>query len=133
MDAALILKTGWFEKYARKERISDRVLVAAIRRAEKGLIDAELGSGLIELRIARPGQGRSGGYRTIVAFQSERLAVFMFGFAKNTKANLAASELAAFRIAAQHTLQFSDKVIREMLRNGSLVEVKDGKGKDVPE
>lgn len=130
MEAVLILKTEWFEKFARKERISDQTLVAAIRRVEKGLVDADLGSGLIKQRVARLGQGKSGGYRAIVIFRQKRFAVFMFGFAKSSQANLTDKELAKYRLAAERFLEFSDEVIQEMIRNGSLVEVNDGK--DVP-
>ena len=72
----------WFAKFARKERIGDEALRDAIRRAEQGLIDADLGSGLIKQRIAREGAGRSGGYRTIIFFRGGERAVFAFGFAK---------------------------------------------------
>jgi len=40
--------------------IDDR-LCEAVERAESGLIDANLGGGLIKQRVARLGQGRSGG------------------------------------------------------------------------
>jgi hypothetical protein len=56
-------------RFARKSRISDELLVEAIRRAERGLIDADLGGGVIKQRVGREGQGRSGGYRTLIAFR----------------------------------------------------------------
>ena len=62
-----IFKTKLFARIARKERISDRSLAEAIERAERGLVDADLGGGLIKQRVAREGQGRSGGYRMLVA------------------------------------------------------------------
>ena len=51
-----IYKNGWFEKYARKEKIGDRALRDAIERAEAGLVDADLGGGLIKQRVARAGK-----------------------------------------------------------------------------
>ncbi len=60
----------WFAKFAAKEKISDATLADAVRRAESGLIDADLGSGLIKQRIARQGRGKSGGYRSILIFRS---------------------------------------------------------------
>jgi hypothetical protein len=62
-----IFKTKWLARYARRERIADHNLSEAIERAERGLIDADLGGGIIKQRVARSGQGRSGGYRTLVA------------------------------------------------------------------
>ena len=64
-----IFKTKWFARYARRERIKDQSLREAIRRAEQGLIDADLGGNVIKQRVARAGQGRSGSYRMFVAFR----------------------------------------------------------------
>jgi hypothetical protein len=80
-----VFKNGWFAKFARKERISDRSLCEAVARVEAGLIDADLGGGLIKQRVARPGAGESGGYRTLIFFRIETRAVFAFGFAKTTR------------------------------------------------
>lgn len=62
-----IFKNRWFEKFARKQDIGDDVLREAVGRAERGLIDADLGGGVIKQRVAREGEGRSGGYRTIIS------------------------------------------------------------------
>jgi len=56
-----IFKTKWLVRFARRQRIADISLAEAIERAERGLIDADLGGGLIKQRIARPYAGRSGG------------------------------------------------------------------------
>ncbi len=64
--------TRAFGQFARKERLEDRVLCEAIERAERGIVDADLGGGVIKQRVARPGQGRSGGYRTLIAFCAGR-------------------------------------------------------------
>ena len=84
------------------------MLCEAIERAERGLIDADLGAGLIKQRVARPGAGRSGGYRTLIFFRAETRAVFAFGFAKSDLANLEDDEEAAFKRAAKLVLVFSD-------------------------
>lgn len=70
-----IFKTRWFERFARKEKIRELVLVEAVARAQKGQVDADLGGGVIKQRIARLGQGKSGGYRTIVFFRLGERAV----------------------------------------------------------
>ena len=64
-----VLKTRGFERFAKSEGITDVQLVAAIKAAERGLIDADLGGGIIKLRIARPGKGKSGGFRTLIAYK----------------------------------------------------------------
>ena len=78
-----IFKTKWLLRYARRERIADRSLSEAIERAGRGLIDADLGGGIIKQRVARSGQGRSGGYRMLVAYREGTRAVFLYAFAKN--------------------------------------------------
>ncbi len=62
-----VFKTRWFARFAKREDISNDCLADAIARAERGLIDADLGGGLIKQRVARPGKGKSGGYRTLIA------------------------------------------------------------------
>lgn len=115
----------WFAKYASREALSDKALVAAIDQAENGLIDADLGSGLIKLRVARAGGGKSGGYRTVVFFRHAERAVFAFGFAKSAKANLDAEELRIFKKTAKIVLALSEAQIAEEVRTGRLIEVKD--------
>ncbi len=67
--AVRIYKSKWFVRFAKKERIADAKLCEAIENAEKGLIDADYGDGLIKQRIARPGEGKSAGYRSIILFR----------------------------------------------------------------
>jgi hypothetical protein len=64
-----IFKSRWFQRFTLKERITDAALREAAARAEKSQIDADLGGGVIKQRIARPGQGRSKGYRAIIFFR----------------------------------------------------------------
>ena len=56
-----IFKTKAFDKFAQKNRISDRELYEAITRAEAGLIDADLGGNIIKQRLSGNQQGRRGG------------------------------------------------------------------------
>ena len=102
-----VFKNAWFQKFARKEKISD----------------ADLGGGLLKQSVARPGAGKSGGYRTLIFFRVETRAVFVFGFAKNDRANLAEDEEAAFKKAAKLVLEFSDEQMDAELKRGRLTEV----------
>lgn len=129
-DWPRIFKTRWFQRFARKEKIPDAVLVDAIARAEKGLVDADLGRGVIKQRIARPGQGKSGGYRTIIFFKRGARAVFVYGFAKSERANIDVDEEKQFKGAAQHVLQLTEKQVAELVENGDFVEVK-GNGQEL--
>jgi hypothetical protein len=116
-------KLKWFARFARREQIVDASLKEAIARAELGLIDADLGGGLIKQRVARQGKGRSGGYRVIVADRSRKRAVFLLGFAKNEQDNIEPDELQSLREFGEKWLAASSAMIRESIEDGALVEV----------
>ena len=86
-----VFKSKRFAKFARKERISDASLCKAVKNADAGLIDADYGGGVIKQRIARPNEGKSGGYRSIILFRRGVRSFFVFGFAKSEQANIDAS------------------------------------------
>jgi hypothetical protein len=67
-----IFKNKAFIRFAKKAGIGDAALCAAIRDAERGLMAADLGGGVIKQRIARHGQGKSGGFRTLIVFRAVR-------------------------------------------------------------
>ena len=119
-----VFKNSWFRKFATKERISDAALCEAVGRAEMGLIDADLGGGLLKQRVARPGAGRSGGFRTILIFRSGVRVVFVFGFAKSDRANLTAQEEAVYKTAAKLVLAFSEDQLDAEVASGRMTEVK---------
>ena len=119
-----IFKSKWFERFARKERIADGTLREAVNRAEKGQIDADLGGGVIKQRIARPGQGKSKGYRTVILFRRAERAVFIYGFPKSQQANISEAEEEQFKEAARHVLSLTAKQLAELIRRGDFVEVK---------
>lgn len=121
-----IFKNAWFDRFARKQRIADAALRDAVQRAERGLIDADLGSGVIKQRVAREGQGKSGGYRTIILYRQEQRAYFVFGFAKNEQENIGDDEEAQFKKMAKDVLALSDEQIMELIEKGRLSEVSDG-------
>jgi hypothetical protein len=124
-----IFKSRWFQRFARKEAIADASLFEAIARAEKGRIDADLGGGVIKQRIARPGQGRSKGYRAIVLFRRRGElpegtgAFFVYGFAKSQRANIDNDEEEQFKEAAKIVLSLTEKQLAASLKRGDFVEV----------
>lgn len=118
-----VFATKEFARFARKERLGSSQLCEAVRRSESGLIDADLGGGVIKQRVARQGQGRSGGYRTIIAFRSGDRSVFMYGFAKNRKANLSDDELEVYRRLASVFLNADAAAIQRLVDASELKEV----------
>ncbi len=119
-----VYKTKWFARFARQQRISDYDLVDAIERAERGLIDADLGGGLLKLRLGRPGQGRSGGYRLIIAFRTQSVAFFVFGFAKNELENIGHDELLTLRQIATDLLNAGPKRIATAIADNEIQEIR---------
>lgn len=122
---ARIFSTKAFGRFAGHEGIGDDDLREAVARAEAGLIDADLGGGVIKQRIARKGQGKSGGFRTIVLFRREAMAVFVYGFAKSDRDNIGPDELKAFRKLAVEMLSIDDAALTAAMKNGTLREVKN--------
>ena len=121
-----IFKTRALARFAKREAISDESLVVAIETAKRGLIDANLGGGLIKQRVARPGQGKRGGFRMLIGFRSDR-AIFLFGFAKNERENIDDKQLTTLREIVASWFAADDKKIAQALKDGLLIEVKHGK------
>lgn len=118
-----VFKEKGFARFQRKERMSNDALCNSIRDAEAGLIDADLGHGLIKQRVARPGKGKRGSYRTIIAYRSTSRAIFLFGFAKSRKANLDADELKVLVRVGSRWLKAHDVEIEKALETDELTEV----------
>ncbi|SPE40152.1 conserved hypothetical protein [Candidatus Sulfopaludibacter sp. SbA3] len=119
----LIFKNKAFTRFARKARIGDAALCEVIMDAEQGLIAADLGGGVIKQRVARPGQGKSGGFRTLIVFRAGERAFFVHGFAKNEKDNIDKGELSALRKLASELMAYDDKAITRAIGSGTLIEV----------
>jgi len=118
-----VFVTKWFDRFARKEKLKDETLCEAILRAERGSVDADLGGGLIKQRVARSGKGRSGGYRTIVAYREADRGVFLYGFAKNERDNIDPRELRDLKRLAEQFLTLKDHDIGVALQARELREL----------
>lgn len=114
--------TKAFSRVMRKERIKNVALVEAVRR-ELGLVQAELGGGLIKQRIARPGQGSSGGYRTVIAYRRGDLAFFLFGFARSERADIDDIELSTLKDLAAGLLADDGERIEDLVKTGRAEKV----------
>jgi hypothetical protein len=81
-----IFISRWFQRFSRKEGIAEAALRDAVDRAQRGQIDADLGGEVIKQRVARPGRGKSKGFRTIILFRRGARAFFIYGFSKAQRA-----------------------------------------------
>lgn len=120
-----IFQNQWFEKFARKQGIPNAALIEAVARADRGLIDADLGGGVIKQRIARKGEGKSGGYRAVIIYRFGARAVFLFGFAKSDRSSLSAAELVGFREVGAGILKATDDEMERAVSIGRFLEVKN--------
>lgn len=119
-----VFKAKEFARFARREDLDDARLCEAVDRATRGLIDADLGGGLIKQRVARPGQGRRGGYRTLMAFSSKTRTVFVYGFPKSERDNIGPDELKFWRDVAHGFLTMTDTQLAALMERQELTEVR---------
>ena len=119
-----VFETKAFARFAKRERITEKEICEAARRAAKGLIDADLGGGVIKQRLARKGRGKSGGFRSIVLFRRDEKMFFVYGFAKSARDDIRRDELMAFRKLADEMLILDNKALSAAMRNGTIMEVR---------
>ena len=118
-----IYQTRWFERWARKQGLSEPSLCAAVDEMAKGLFDADLGCNLFKKRIARPGQGKSGGFRTLVATNRTNRWIFLFGFPKSERSNIDRDEEEALKKLATQLLGLTMQALNTAKQAGELIEV----------
>jgi hypothetical protein len=117
-----IFKNTWFTRFADKEGITDDELKEAVNRLETGQA-ADLGGGVYKVRIARPGEGKSGGYRVIVFFRSEDKTFYHYAYPKAARDNINEKELRFFKKLAKKYLVMTDGDVTEAVKDGELIEI----------
>jgi hypothetical protein len=120
-----VFKTRHFSRWMRKTELSDRMLCAAVAEMAQGLIDVDLGSGVVKKRVGLAGRGKRGGARTLVATNKGDRWFFVFGFEKSERANIADDELEALQELAAHLLDRTGRQLDEAIQDGSLQEICD--------
>jgi len=114
-----------FARFQRKHGVDDAALREAIARAERGLIDANLGHGLIKQRVARRSDGKRGGFRTIIAYRARDRSVFLYGFAKDQQANISREDERDPKDYGGMILALDARGLEIMMREDELTEVND--------
>jgi hypothetical protein len=117
-----IFKTKTLARFTRQHGIDDASLVTAVENALRGLVDADLGGHIIKQRVARPGQGKRGGFRMLVGIRADR-AIFLFGFAKNERENIDDDQLRTLRDIVASWFAADETKIMQALKVGLLIEV----------
>ena len=118
-----IFKYSKFSRYTGKEGISDNELLKVVEKIEAGQADANLGGNVYKVRIARSGEGKSGGHRAIIYFKNEFRTFFAYCFSKSERSNISDKELLAFKADAKDQFLATDEQIEVRLKNGTLIEI----------
>ncbi len=118
-----VFKTRHFSRWMRKTELTDSTLLNAVEEMVKGLIDVDLGGGIVKKRIGLAGRGKRGGARTLVATNKGNRWFFVFGFEKNERANIADDELEALRDIAEQLLARTGRQLDEAVEAGALQEI----------
>jgi hypothetical protein len=117
-----VLKSKPFSKWAAKEGISDGALVEEMAR---GLVEADLGGNVFKKRVPAGDRGKSGGVRTLLAYKAGDRAFFIYGFAKNVRANIKVDELDGLKKLAKELLGYTGRQLEQAIGDGALIEVNE--------
>ena len=118
-----IFKTKEFGKLARREDLTNRQLILAVDEMESGLVDADLGSHLYKKRIAQGNKGKSGSFRTLLAFKTGTKTFFLYCYAKSERDNIIPKEKQALKIISKQYLKFSDEQLTQAIKTGALIDI----------
>lgn len=118
-----VFKTRHFSRWMRKTEITDTALCSAVAEMAQGLIDADLGGGVVKKRVGIAGRGKRGGVRTLIATNKGSRWFFVFGFEKNDRANIADDELEALKDIAEQLLVRTGTQLDDAVQDGSLQEI----------
>lgn len=118
-----IFKLQSFGRWLRKSKIPDQILYDAIEEMTRGLIDADLGKGVLKKRIPLPGHGKRGGTRTLLATNKKDRWIFLYGFQKSEKENVTDEELEALQTLSFDLLSYSEKQLDKAVAQRELLEV----------
>ena len=118
-----VFKTRYFGRWMRKTELTDHVLCGAVTEMARGLVDADLGGGVVKKRVAMPGRGKSGSARTLVATNRGDRWFFVFGFEKNERDNVSPKELRTLQIIAADLLTLASDQLAAQVANEALLEI----------
>jgi hypothetical protein len=120
-----VFKTRHFQRWMRKTELTDSALCKAVEEMARGLIDADLGGGVIKKRVGLAGRGKRGGARTLVATNASNRWFFLFGFEKNARDNISDEELQALKNYAADWLKRTAAQLDQAAADGTLLEMSD--------
>jgi len=120
-----IFKNTWFNRFADKEGITDGELREMVNQFEAGQADANLGGDVYKIRLARPGEGKSGGYRVIVFFRSEERTFYQYAYTKSSRDNISQKELRTYKRMAKINFAMSNRELADAINTGEFIEIEE--------
>jgi hypothetical protein len=121
----LKLETKWFNKWSKKNLITDELLLDTIDNISNNIGTVNLGSGLYKVRMPKKGKGKRGGFRTFIAYKKAEITIFVYGFSKNEKNNLDNEELKYFKKLSQDLLSINKQEFKRLIELGEFICIKE--------
>jgi hypothetical protein len=118
-----VFKTRHFSRWMRKTELTDRALCDAVLEMMQGLIDADLGGGIVKKRVGISGRGKRGGVRTVLATNKNDRWFYVFGFQKNARSNINSEEKEALKLLANDLLTMSTAALDSACQRDELQEI----------
>lgn len=121
----LKLKTKWFDKWSKKNFITDEKLLDTIKNISNNLGVVNLGSSLYKVRTQKNGKGKSSSFRTFVVYKKDNIAIFIYGFSKNDKSNLHNEELIDIKRLSKEYLSINRQDYLKLVASGDMISIKE--------
>ena len=116
-------KTKWFNKWAKKQKLSNEKLLLAIKDMQNNLSSIHLGGGLYKVRVSSERSGKSAAFRTIVVYKKDDRAVMVYGFMKKEQDNLSVSELKNLKKLSKDIVALSDEALARAIEKKVFIEI----------
>lgn len=113
-------ESQWFKRWSKKNGLKKADLLDALERTINGSGVVNLGGNIYKIRVAKNGQGRNGGFRTILIFKKGKRSLFIYGFEKNDQDNIDKGTLADYKKFAVTFLNYTDDDINRLVNNGTI-------------
>jgi hypothetical protein len=117
------LKTKWFNKWAKKQKLSNEKLLLAIEDMQNNLSSVHLGGGLYKVRVSSESSGKSAAFRTIVVYKKDDRAVMVYGFMKKEQDNLSVNELKNLKKLSKDIVALSDEALARAIEKKVFIEI----------
>jgi hypothetical protein len=114
----------WFRRFAANENITEEALKKIVENLDTGRFDASLGGYVYKQRLARRGQGKSGGYRVLLFYKQGDRVFFVYAFPKSQRANITQREKGVLKAEAAILMGLTEVELNTLVSQGEFYEFK---------